>query len=76
MAKRWGESWKETVTDFNYVGSKSTANGDCSHEIKIHLLPGRKAVTNLDSILKKRHHFSNIGLYNQSYGFSSSPVRM
>ena len=54
MAKRWGKSWKETVTDFNYVGSKSTANGDCSHEIKIHLLLGRRAVTNLDSILKSR----------------------
>ena len=44
----------ETVTDFIFLGSKTTANGDCSHEIKGHLLPGRKAMTNLDSILKSR----------------------
>ena len=44
----------ETVTDFILLGSKITANGDCSHEIKRHLLLGRKAVTNLDSILKTR----------------------
>ena len=54
MAKRWGKSWKETVTDFHYFGSKSTANGDCSHEIKRYLLLERKAMTNLDSILKSR----------------------
>ena len=44
----------ETVTDFIFVGSKITADGDCSHEIKRHLLLGRKAMTNLDSILKSR----------------------
>ena len=44
----------ETVTDFNFLGSKITADGDCSHEIKRRLLLGRKAVTNLDSILKNR----------------------
>ena len=44
----------ETVTDFVLGGSKSTADGDCSHEIKTHLLLGRKAMTNLDSILKSR----------------------
>ena len=44
----------ETVTDFTFVGSKITADGDCSHEIKRHLLLERKAVTNLDSILKSR----------------------
>ena len=44
----------ETVTDFNFLGSKITVNGDCSHEIKRHLLLGRKAMTNLDSILKSR----------------------
>ena len=44
----------ETVTDFIFLGSKSTADGDCSHEIRRHLLLGRKAVTNLDSILKSR----------------------
>ena len=44
----------ETVTDFVFLGSKITADGDCSHEIKSHLLLGRKAMTNLDSMLKKR----------------------
>ena len=48
-----GESM-ETVTDFNFLGSKVTAGGDCSHEIKRSLLLGRKAMTNLDSILKSR----------------------
>ena len=42
----------ETVVDFIFLGSKITANGDCSHEIKRHLLLGRKAMTNLDSVLK------------------------
>jgi len=45
----------ETVTVFIFLGSKITADGDCSHEIKIHLLLGRKAMTNLDNILKSRH---------------------
>ena len=44
----------EAVTDFIFLGSKITAPGDCSHEIKRHLLIGRKAITNLDSILKGR----------------------
>ena len=44
----------ETVTDFIFLGSKITADGDCSHEIKIHLLLGRKAMTNLDSVSKSR----------------------
>ena len=44
----------ETVSDFIFLGSKITADGDCSHEIQRHLLPGRKAMTNLDSILKSR----------------------
>ena len=44
----------ETVTDFAFLGSKITADGDCSHEIKRHLLLGRKVMTNLDSILKRR----------------------
>ena len=52
MANRWGTM--ETVTDFNFLGSKITADDDCSHEIKRHLLLGRKAMTNLDSILKSR----------------------
>ena len=45
----------ETGTDFTFLGFKITADGDCSHEIKRHLLLGRKAMTNLDSILKSRH---------------------
>ena len=44
----------ETVTDFIFLGSKITADGDCSHEIKIHLLLGRKAMTNVDNILRSR----------------------
>ena len=44
----------ETVRDFIFLGSKITADGDCSHEIKRHLLPERKAMTNIDSILKSR----------------------
>ena len=46
------KQWKETVADFIFWGSKITADGDCSHEIKRHVLLGRKAMTNLDSILK------------------------
>ena len=45
----------ETMTDFIFLGSKTTADGDCSHEIKSRLLLGRKAMTNLDSIVKSRH---------------------
>ena len=52
MANRWGKM--ETVTDFIFLVSKITADGDCSHEIKIHLLLGRKVMTNLDSIFKSR----------------------
>ena len=69
-------SWKidgETVTDY-ILGSKITANGDCSHEIKRHFLLGRKVMTNLESILKSRHYFANTGPYSQGYGFSSSHV--
>ena len=46
----------ETVSDFIFLGSKITADGDCNHEIKRHLLLGRKVMTNLDSILKNRHY--------------------
>ena len=59
-----------TVTDFILGSSKSTADGDCSHEIKRCLLLGRKAMTNLDSILKSRHYFANKGPSSQSFGFS------
>ena len=64
----------ETVRDFIFRGSKITADGDCSLEIKRHLLLGRKAMTNLDSILKIRHYFANKGPSSQSYGFPSSHV--
>ena len=67
-------SWQidgETVRDFIFLVSKITADGDCSHEIKRHLLLGRKVMTNLDSILKSRD-FANKGPSSQSYGFSSS----
>ena len=82
----------EIVRDFILLGSKITANGDCSHEIKGGLLLGRKAMTSLDSILKsrditsydqprqyikkQRHYFANKGPSSQSYGFSSSHVRV
>ena len=66
----------ETVTDFIFLGSKITADGDCSHEIKRCFLLGRKAVTNLDSIKKQRHYFIDKGLYSQSYGFSCSHLWM
>ena len=67
----------ETVTDFIFLGSKITADGDCSHKIKRRLLLRRKAMTNLDSILKKqRHYFANKGLSSQGYGFSNSHVWM
>ena len=65
----------ETVTNFIFLGSKITAEGDCSHEIKRCLLLGRKAMTNLDSIFKKqRHYYADKGLSSQSHGFSSSHV--
>ena len=71
------EETMETVIKFIFLGSKIAADGHCSHEIKIHLLLGRKAMTNLDSTLKKqKHYFANKGLYSQSYGFSSSRVWM
>ena len=59
----------ETVTDFILLDSKITVDSDCSHEIKRHLLLGRKAMTNLDSVLKSRHYFAYKGPYSQSYGF-------
>ena len=65
----------ETVTDFIWGGSKITADGDCSHEIKRHLPLGRRAMTNPDSILKSRD-IINKGPSSQSYGFSSGHVWM
>ena len=67
----------ETVSDFVFWGSKITADGDCSHEIKRCLLLGRKVITNLDSIIQKqRHYFANKGPSSQGYGFSSGHVWM
>ena len=70
-------SWQidgETMADFIYLGSKTSLDGDCHHEIKRRLLPGKKAITNLESILKSRHYFANKGSSSQSYGFASSHV--
>ena len=67
----------ETMRDFILGGSKITADGDCSHEIKQCLLLGRKAMTNLDSILKSRDiTLTNKCPSSQSYGFSSGHVWM
>ena len=66
----------ETMTDFILLGSKITVDSDCSHEIKRHLLLGKKAMTNIDGVLKSRHYFAQKGPYSQSYGFSSSHVQM
>ena len=71
-------SWQtdgETVSDFIFFGSRITADGDCSHEIKRHLLLGRKVMTNLESILKSRD-IANKCPSSQSYGFSGSHVWM
>ena len=65
----------ETVSDFIFLGSKITADSDCSHEIKRCLLLGRKVMTNLDSIFKSRD-FANKGPSRQGYGFSSGHVWM
>ena len=75
-------SWKidgetvETVADFIFLGSKISADGDCSHEIKRRLLLGRKVMTNLDCIQKQRQYFANKGPSSQGYGFSSGHVWM
>ena len=67
----------EAVMHFIFLGSKVTVDSDYNHEIKRCLLLGRKAVTNLDSTLKKqKHHFADKGLYSQSYDFSSTHVQM
>ena len=69
-----GKQWKQWQTYF--LGSKYTADGDCSHEIKRHLLLGSKVMTNLDSILKSRHYFANKGPSSQGYRLSSCHVWM
>ena len=83
MAASSTTSWQidgetmEIVTDFILGGSQITIDGDCIHKIKRLLLLGRKALTNLDSILKnQRHYFADKGPSSQSYGFSSNHVWM
>ena len=66
----------ETVSDFILEGSKITADGNCSHEIRRRLLLRRKAMANLDSIVKSRHYFANKGPSSQGYGFSCGHVWM
>ena len=68
----------ETVSDFIFLGSKITADGDCSHEIKRHFLLGRKAMTNLDSILKSRDvtlpakvHLVKAMVFSSGHGYES-----
>ena len=71
-------SWQiegETVTEFIFLGSKITADGDCAMKLK-DLLLGRKAMTNLDSTLKAEMSLCQQSLYSQSYGFSSSHIQM
>ena len=71
------EEEMETATDFIFLGSKITADSDCSHAIKRCLLIGRKAIINLGNVLKKqRHHFADKGPYSQSYVFFTSHVQM
>ena len=70
----WGKV--EAVTDFIFLGSKIITDSECSHEIKRCLLLGEKTMTNLDNILKNKHHFVNKGLYSQSYDFFISHVQM
>ena len=62
----------EVVTDFIFLGSKITADGDCGHEIRRRLLLGRKVTTNKQHIKKQGLYFANKGPSSQSYGFSSS----
>ena len=72
----WQIDWEtmERVTDFIFLSSKITADGDCSHEIKRRLLLGRKVMTNLDSISKSRAYFVNKDPSSQGYGFSNGHV--
>ena len=80
LYNKWVGRTVETVTDFIFLGSKNAVDGDCSHKIKRHLFLGRKAMTNLESILKSRDItlLTKLGIdkarYSQSYGFSSSHV--
>ena len=77
MEKQWKE-WQTLKKGFIFLGSKITADGDCSHEIKRCLLLGRKAMANLDSVFKSKDNWNFVDkdLYSQSYGFSTSHVWM
>ena len=66
----------ETVSEFIFWGSKITADGDCSREIKRRLLLGRKVMANLNSIFKRRNYYANKGPSSQDYGFSSGHIWM
>ena len=70
------EEKAEVVTDFLFLGSKITADGDCSHEIRRQFLLGRKAMTNLDSVEKQRHSSADKGLYSQGYVLLSGHVQL
>ena len=75
MANRWGNT--ETVTNLIFLGSKITVDGDCSHEVKRRLLLGRKAMTNLDSILKSRGITlpAKVHLVKAMYGYESWTIK-
>ena len=64
----------EVVTDFLFLGSKITADGDCSHEVRRQLLLGRKVMTNLDRMLKRSRYSADKGPYSQRYGLPSGHV--
>ena len=66
----------EIVTDFIFLGSKITADSDCSHEIKKFLLLGKSYDKPRQYVKKQRHHFADKGPYSQDYGLSSSHVRL
>ena len=66
----------KTVTDFLFLGSKITVDDDCSHEIRRQFLLGRKAMKDLDSVLKSRDITADKGLYSQGYGLPSGHVRL
>ena len=76
LARQIDGKTMEIMTDFIFLVSKITVDGDCSHEIKRRLLLGRKAMRPRQRIEKQRHHFASKGPYSQSYGFSSSHVWM
>ena len=66
----------EVVPDFIFLGSKITGDGDCSHEIRRQSLLGRKAMANLDSVLKSRHYSANKDPYSQDYDLPSGHAQL